>query len=56
MQQGVVPDAITCNALVSACEIGKQPEQALEVFQAPMQQGVVLDAGTYDAMLLKHRC
>ena len=47
----MVPNAITYNAVISACEKGKQPEQALEVFQALMQQGVVLDAITYDALI-----
>ena len=46
-----MPNAITYNALISACEEGKRPEQALEVFQALMQQGVVLDAITYDALI-----
>ena len=36
-QQGVVPDAITYSALISACEKGKQPERALKVFKALMQ-------------------
>ena len=30
-QQGVVPDVITYNVLISACEKGKQPERALQV-------------------------
>ena len=34
MQQGEMPDTITYNALISACEKGKQPEQALKVFKA----------------------
>ena len=32
-QQGLVPDIITYHALISACEKGKQPEQALELFE-----------------------
>ena len=31
---------VTYNALISACEKGKQPEQAMEVFKAMRQQGV----------------
>ena len=42
-QQGVVPDTITYNALISACEKGKQPEQALEHFEAMKRQGIVPD-------------
>ena len=41
----------TYNALVSACERGKQPEQALEVFKTLMRQGVVPDAVTYNAVI-----
>lgn len=40
-QQGVVPNAITHNALISACEKGKDPEGALLVFKAMQQQGLV---------------
>ena len=32
-QQGVVPNVITYSSLVSACEKGKQPERALELFE-----------------------
>ena len=34
VKQGMVPDAITYSALISACEKSKQPERALEVFEA----------------------
>ena len=34
VEQGVVPRAITSNALISACEKGKQPERALTVSEA----------------------
>ena len=50
MQQGLVPNEITYNALISACEKGKQPEQALKVFEALMQQGVVPNEITYNAL------
>ena len=50
MQQGVVTDAFTCNALISACEKGKQPERALKVFDAMVQQGVVPTAITYSPL------
>ena len=33
-QQGAMPDVITYTALVSASAKGKQPERALEVFEA----------------------
>ena len=48
-QQGVAPDVITYSALISACEKGKQPEQAMEVFKAMQQQGVVPNVITYNA-------
>jgi len=31
-EQSVVPDCITYNALISACEKGTNPEQALQFF------------------------
>ena len=53
-RQGIVPDVITYNALVSACEKGKQPERAFKVFHAMQRQGVVLDvidAITYNTLI-----
>ena len=32
IEQGVVPNVITYNALISACEEGKDPTRALELF------------------------
>ena len=48
-QQGVVPNAITYSALISACENGKLPEQAVKAFEAMEQQGVMPNAITYNA-------
>ena len=42
-QEGVAPDVITNNALVSSSEKRKQPEQALSVFQAMRQHVVAPD-------------
>ena len=50
-EQGVVPDSITYNALISACEKGEQFEKALAVFSALERQGVVPDAMTCNALL-----
>jgi pentatricopeptide repeat protein len=50
-RQGVVPDVITCSALISACGKGKQPERALEVFEAMQRQGVVPNVITYSALI-----
>ena len=49
MQQGLVPNEITYDALISACEKGKQPERPMEVSKAMLQQGVVPNAFTYTA-------
>ena len=40
-RQDVVPNVTTYSALISACEKGKQPERALELFEAMQRQGVV---------------
>ena len=50
-KQRVTPSVITYSALISACEKDKQPEQALKVFEALMQQGVVPDEITYNALM-----
>ena len=47
----MVPNAITYNALISVCEKGKQPQQAVEVFRALVQQGVVSNVITYSALI-----
>ena len=51
MEQGAEPIRTTYNALISACEKGKQPEQALKVFEALMQQGVVPNEITYNTLI-----
>ena len=48
---GVVPDAITYNALISACEKGKQPGRVLELFEAMQRQCVVPNAITYSTLI-----
>ena len=50
-QHGVVPVAITYSALISACEKDKQPELALQVFEAMQQQGVVPDVFTCNVLI-----
>ena len=49
-QQDLVSDVITYNALISACEKDKQPERALELFEAMRRQGVVPDVITYSVV------
>jgi pentatricopeptide repeat protein len=56
----VVPNVITYNALISACEKGKQPERALELFEAYFEemrlQHVAMDGISFsvgvDALLM----
>ena len=40
-REGVVPDLITYNALISACEKSKQLEQALKIFENMQKKGVI---------------
>ena len=47
----MVPEVITYNAVISACEKGKQAERALEVFQTMQWQGVVPNVITYSAVV-----
>ena len=47
----MVPEVITFSALISACEKGKQPGRALELFEAMQRQGVVPDVITYNALI-----
>ena len=42
---------ITYNALISACDKGRQPEQALEVFETMREQVVLPDVITYSALI-----
>ena len=50
-QQDMLPNVITYSALISACEKGKQPERALELFAAMKQQGVVPNVIAYSALI-----
>ena len=45
----MVPNVIAYNALVSAFEKGSQLGQALEMFEAMLQQGVVPNVIAYNA-------
>ena len=51
-QQGVVPDVITYDALISACEKGQQLEQALKIFEGIQYSCVVSDVITYIIVIL----
>jgi len=50
-QQGVMPDAISYSALISACEKGNQVKRAQEFFEIMDQQGVVPDAINFNALI-----
>ena len=47
----MVPNAISYNALISACEKGKQLERTLEVFVAMEQQGMAPNAIISSALI-----
>ena len=49
-QQGVVPDAITYSAWISACEKSTWPDQAMEIFAAMEKQSVEPNAITYSVL------
>lgn len=48
LQQGVAPNEITYNAVISAYEKGSHPERALELFEAMQEQGAVSRRVIYD--------
>merc|ERR1712224_840893 len=50
-QQGMVPDVITYNALISTCEKGKQPEWALQALGAMQRQDIAPDVVMYKALI-----
>ena len=50
LEEGEAPNAITYRALISACEKGRQPEQALKVFKRMLEHGVVPSAITYNSL------
>ena len=50
-QQGMLSDVITYNALISACEKGNQPQQALQLFEAMRQQGMLPDVITHSVLI-----
>ena len=40
---GLLPDVITCNALISACEKGTLPQRALQLKETMQHQGLLRD-------------
>ena len=47
----MLPNVIAYSALVSACEKGNQPDQALELFLMMTQDGVPPNVITYSALI-----
>ena len=50
-QQGVMPNVITYSALISACEKGKQPEQALGLLQEMVDQLLTPNVVSFSAFI-----
>ena len=50
-QQGLEPNVITYNAMISACEKGQQAERVLQLFEAMQQQRLEPNVITYNAMI-----
>jgi len=50
-RQGMVPEVITYNALISACEKGNHSEQAMKVFKAMQRQCLLPNVITYCALI-----
>ena len=50
-RQGVVPNIITYNALISACEKGKKFGRAFNVCEAMLRQGIMPDIVGYTALI-----
>jgi len=49
--EGVVPDVIAYNAVISACEKAKQPVKAMEFFERLKCGRIVPDVVTYNALI-----
>lgn len=50
-QRQRVPNVVTYNALISACDKGSDPDRASEVFEALRGYGVVPTEVTYSAVI-----
>ena len=49
--QGLLPDVITYNALISACEKGTLSQGALQLFETMLHHGLLPDGLTYNALI-----
>jgi len=50
--RAAVPNVITYNALISACEKGGKPRQAHELFEAMRERGMVPNTISMGALIL----
>ena len=50
-QHGIEPNVITCSALISALEKGKQPGRALKIFEQMQHHGIEHNGITYIALI-----
>ena len=51
LHQGLLPDGIPYDALISACGKGTQPQRALQLLEAMMHHGLLPDGITYSALV-----
>ena len=49
LNQGILPDGITYNALVSACGNGRELQRALQLTETMLHQGILPDGIPYSA-------
>ena len=49
--QGLLPDVVTYNALISACEKGTLSPGALQLSETILHQGLLPDGLTYNALI-----
>ena len=50
-QQGVVPNAVTCSAVMSAQDKGEQPERALQFFDMMKKSAILADVIIYNTLI-----
>merc|ERR1712039_876525 len=51
LHQGLLPNVVTYNALISACEKGALPQRALQLFETMLHQDLLPDVITYNALI-----
>merc|ERR1711920_888232 len=51
LHQGLLPNVITYNALISACEKGALPQRALQFLETMLHQGLLPNVITYNALI-----